>query len=290
MTVALITICASIFLGNELAPKQTMEFLHGTLGVGDDRIYGGAVWGLLTSAFVHFEVFHIAFNMYWLWVIGSQFEAELGPWWLIAFVVLTAFVSSAIQLFLGTGGVGFSGAGYALFAFCYITRGTYRRFDIVACDQNAMGFGGWAVLCIVLTYAHVMNVGNGAHIGGAAIGLALGGLVVFPKERFLMAAAVGGLCAAAVVALMWNPNSRAWVAHRAIDAHKAGKWARAESYYRRYEDLGGDIEWADANIAEMLGQQQSWEKYRVVLERIRLTDPETASELDQMFPKAKSTR
>ena len=39
---------------------------------------------MLTSAFLHGSVLHIAFNMYALWILGQYLEAALGRWRFIA--------------------------------------------------------------------------------------------------------------------------------------------------------------------------------------------------------------
>ncbi|MHC4860976.1 MAG: rhomboid family intramembrane serine protease, partial [Planctomycetota bacterium] len=41
-------------------------------------IWDGGWWALLTSAFVHIEIWHLAFNVYWLWVLGSRLERTIG--------------------------------------------------------------------------------------------------------------------------------------------------------------------------------------------------------------------
>src|SRR5215472_12791374 len=47
-------------------------------------------WRLLTSTLPHRDLFHIAFNVYWLWVFGTLIEEVLGHVWLLAIMVLLA--------------------------------------------------------------------------------------------------------------------------------------------------------------------------------------------------------
>ena len=41
-------------------------------------VAGGAYWRLLTSAFLHVEIWHLAINMFSLWVLGPPLERLLG--------------------------------------------------------------------------------------------------------------------------------------------------------------------------------------------------------------------
>ena len=41
-------------------------------------VANGDWWRLITSAFLHANLLHIAFNMYFLWFVGSAVETALG--------------------------------------------------------------------------------------------------------------------------------------------------------------------------------------------------------------------
>ena len=59
-----------------LSADQATCTSHGATwmpGVAD-----GAWWQLMTSAFTHVEVLHIAFNMFALYVLGPQLEMVIG--------------------------------------------------------------------------------------------------------------------------------------------------------------------------------------------------------------------
>jgi membrane associated rhomboid family serine protease len=65
-------------------------------------------WQLLTYAFLHGSVMHIAFNMYGLWLFGSEIEKLIGRrnfFWLYFASVLTA---AALQLLV----INFTGSVY----------------------------------------------------------------------------------------------------------------------------------------------------------------------------------
>ena len=81
------------------------------------EIFQGRWIALITSAFVHLEIMHIFFNMYWLYFLGPVVEKEFGSVNFLAFIIGTAFVSSGWQMMGGTTGIGFSGVGYAMIGF-----------------------------------------------------------------------------------------------------------------------------------------------------------------------------
>src|SRR5688500_18062279 len=43
-----------------------------------NSIWEGDYWALVTSAFVHLALWHLVFNVYWLWVLGSHMERAIG--------------------------------------------------------------------------------------------------------------------------------------------------------------------------------------------------------------------
>jgi membrane associated rhomboid family serine protease len=67
------------------------------------EVYHGQVWRLLTYAFLHFDIWHILFNMLFLWWFGSDMEDLLGPREFLAFYLMAAFL----------GGIGFMLTGLA---------------------------------------------------------------------------------------------------------------------------------------------------------------------------------
>jgi membrane associated rhomboid family serine protease len=63
LTLIACAICALVFLGlfNEPNPNS-WETLAKYGCYPSAKIYGGPVWGFITSAFVHVELWHVAFN------------------------------------------------------------------------------------------------------------------------------------------------------------------------------------------------------------------------------------
>ena len=223
--------------------------------VSEMAIFRGAYWGQVTMAFVHQEIIHLAFNVYWLWILGGALERRIGsiPW--LVFVLTAAFVSSGVQLASGENGIGMSGVGYALFGFGWMTRRRFAEFARLVNDKTVQMFIGWGIFCVVATYAHFLNVANLAHLGGLLFGAAVGGMIGFPKYRWAQALGLTALFAVAVGSLVWNPRSVDWVSEAAYNAAKRHDYPTAIRYCQQVIQMGGNEEWAYTVLASIYEQQ-----------------------------------
>ncbi|MBK9246490.1 MAG: rhomboid family intramembrane serine protease [Burkholderiales bacterium] len=59
---------------------------------------GFAPWQLLTYALLHGGLLHLAFNMYGLWMFGSELERLWGPRRLLQYYVVSVLVAGLVQL------------------------------------------------------------------------------------------------------------------------------------------------------------------------------------------------
>ena len=131
-------------------------------------------WRLLTPALFHVDLIHLLFNLYWLWVFGSQVEGEFGPGRTLGIYVLLAIGSATAEQAVFFGGVGLSGVGYGLFGLLWVLSRTEPRFRDAIDRQTIQLLVGWFFLCIVLTVANVWKVANVAHGAGFVLGGLLG--------------------------------------------------------------------------------------------------------------------
>jgi GlpG protein len=246
-------------------------------------LFQGKPWGLIWGAFVHIDMLHLGFNLYWLWIIGGVFERRLGSGMWLGFVLLAAFVSSGVQFLSGATGIGLSGVVYALFGFEWVARSKYPEFSRVVTDRLAGFFVLWGIACVPLTYFNVLNVGNLAHLGGLMFGLLVGAMAVFPKHRALPAAGLALLAAVSVLPLFWNPLSSAWVAIRINEAVGERNWRAAEAGYRRYLEIKPDSAWAYRGLSEIYGYQQNKVKYEEAVRRLRDLDDATADRVMEQY-------
>lgn len=142
-------------------------------------IFSGDYWGLITSNFVHIKIWHIVFNLYWLWILGKKIEFETNKAFYVFFIISSALISSLAELaFSDATGIGLSGIGYALFGFLFIKSKTSEEFKNYLHKKTVYLFIFWLVLCVILTKTGVWKVGNAAHIGG----LLWGALVAYSSK------------------------------------------------------------------------------------------------------------
>lgn len=165
---ALVGLAAILFTGWHWAGHDVMRW---TL---DARAFHGEPWRLVTSAFPHAGIFHLGFNLYWLWVFGSRIEIAWGSIRTTALMAVLAAGSNMAEYAVLDGGIGLSGVGYGLFGLVWVLEKRDSRFHGAIDRRTTEVFVGWFFLCIVLTAAKVMGVANFAHAAGWALGVLIG--------------------------------------------------------------------------------------------------------------------
>jgi membrane associated rhomboid family serine protease len=117
-------------------------------------------WRLVSSAFLHANILHIAFNMYLLYLLGMMLEPAIGS---VRFAVIyfTALLAGAFGALFATATptLGASGAVFGLMGAAAIE----LRARGISVMQS--GIGGLIVLNLVLSFA-LANISVGDHIGG----------------------------------------------------------------------------------------------------------------------------
>src|SRR5919109_906396 len=109
----------------------------------------GDYWRIVTNGFVHVGIFHLAFNMLALWILGSLLEPALGRlrFGLVYFVSLLAGSFGALLLEPTQPTVGASGAIFGLMGAAFVVM---RNRGI---NPMESGLGMWLVLNLVITFA-----------------------------------------------------------------------------------------------------------------------------------------
>lgn len=156
----------------------------------------GEYYRMLTSAFLHAGLMHLGFNMFALYLFGSQVESILGIPRFVGLYLLAALGGSAASLFFSAPNQFSLGASGAVF-------GIFGAYFVLARDRglDTSQVGGLIVINLILG-AVVPQIDNAAHIGGLVTGAAVAGVYAWAGRLRGTAgplAMAGGLAAVAAV-------------------------------------------------------------------------------------------
>ena len=132
----------------------------------------GEWWRMFTGGFLHAGFIHLAFNMFLLWMLGSQLERLLGP---TSYLILYfgSLLSGALGVMLLDPlalTVGASGAVFGLMGATVV----YQLRRGVSPWSN--GIGTLLIINLIFTFARP-NISVGGHLGGLLGGLLIGWLI-----------------------------------------------------------------------------------------------------------------
>lgn len=83
-------------------------------------IRNGEVWRIFTPAVLHYDIFHLLFNMIWLALLGLQLEERIGVFRMLLFILIVAALSNTAQYLMGGANfMGFSGVIAAMLTFIW---------------------------------------------------------------------------------------------------------------------------------------------------------------------------
>jgi membrane associated rhomboid family serine protease len=140
----------------------------------------GEWWRMVSSAFLHSGLLHLAMNMAALWILGSQLERVLGPARFVSVYVASLFAGSFGVLLVDPNAptVGASGAVFGLMGLAVVIQ---RASGI---NPWASGIGGLILINVIITFT-IPAISIGGHIGGLIGGLIAGGFTVEAMRRRL---------------------------------------------------------------------------------------------------------
>jgi membrane associated rhomboid family serine protease len=128
-------------------------------------VANGDWWRLITSAFLHANLIHIAFNMYFLWFVGTAVENALGRGRFLA-VYLISGLSGAAGALVFTPTSPTVGASGALFGILGVAVILERQRNYVL-GGSALGL---VLINLILSFS-ISNISVGGHIGGLIGGI-----------------------------------------------------------------------------------------------------------------------
>lgn len=158
----------------------------------------GAYWQLITSAFTHVDVWHIAFNMLALWVLGPQLEAAIGRVRFLALYLLSALAGSTAVYWLAAENgatLGASGATFGLMGALLVI-----AFKVGGDVRQIMT---WIGINVVITVLGSQFISWQAHLGGLLGGMAIAAILVYaPRTRRTQVQALGLVGLTALLAVL----------------------------------------------------------------------------------------
>jgi membrane associated rhomboid family serine protease len=166
---------------------------------------------LVTAAFLHGSVLHIVFNMYALYLLGTQLEAALGRVRFLALFFVCAIGGNTLSYVVhgGDGGMVHDSQGYLIyghqaFSFGASTAifGFFAAYYLIArrlrVNTNQILIVVGINLAITFTLSAIDKWG---HIGGLATGLLLGLLYAYVPPRRVALQAAGTVAVLALLVL-----------------------------------------------------------------------------------------
>ena len=125
---------------------------------------------IITAAFTHYDIFHLLFNMYALYVIGSQIESFFGKKKYIIIYLFSIITSSLMSItFMPNNGasLGASGAIFGLFGSLIYFGYHYRLYLGTVLRSQVIPL----IIFNLLLGFMITGVDNAAHIGGLIGGI-----------------------------------------------------------------------------------------------------------------------
>ncbi len=190
-------------------------------------VLDGQWWRLVTAAFLHGGIVHLAFNMLGLWEAGKQLCRLLGNGQFVLVYLASALAGGAASLHYAAQSsvsVGASGAVFGVLGALLAASWHYRAHVPAASRRRLwMGLGFFVAYSLLHGFGQ-QNVDNAAHVGGLACGALLGLVLLAPfdphapaRHRFgraalagvVTACSVGYAVAATPLPLVWHAQNYA---------------------------------------------------------------------------------
>lgn len=197
VTYALIAANVAVFVLMQIA-SRTLQY---KLSLYPVAVAGGQYYRLLSSAFMHYGIIHILFNMWALYVLGPPLEEHLGRLRFAALYLLSALGGSVVVYLFSPLNAATAGASGAIFGLFGATLVAARRLNL-----DVRWLIGLIVINLVITFS-VPGISWQGHLGGLITGAAVAAAYVYaPRaQRTLIQAGFSiGLLALFFVLISWR--------------------------------------------------------------------------------------
>ncbi|MGL4831900.1 MAG: rhomboid family intramembrane serine protease, partial [Propionibacteriaceae bacterium] len=139
-------------------------------------VHNGAPWQVITAAFTHVEIWHIAFNMIALYQLGPVVESMLGRARFLAVYLGSAITGALLVSWLSSSWtLGASGAIFGLMAALLII--VYKRGG----DLRSVLI--WLGVNAIVTVLGASGISWQGHLGGFLGGLALTAIITYAPKK-----------------------------------------------------------------------------------------------------------
>lgn len=177
-TLGLIALCVLVAFAELISQRVGASLVFAPI-LGDVQPYR-----FLGSAFLHSGFWHLLFNMYALWLIGSALEPIIGRARFLAIYLLSAIAGNvAVLLTADPSGqswiratAGASGAVFGVFGALFLL---VRHFGSDATSLLVV-----LVANLALGFIPGMNISWQSHVGGLVMGAALMGLMMTGRTQW----------------------------------------------------------------------------------------------------------
>ncbi|MBI3214382.1 MAG: rhomboid family intramembrane serine protease [Mycobacterium sp.] len=203
VTYALIAVNVVMFI-----LQTSSATLERQLTLWPPAVADGELYRLFTSAFLHYSVTHILFNMWALYVVGPPLERWLGRSRFTALYVLSALGGAVLVYLLSplnSATAGASGAIFGLFGATFVV-GKRLNLDVKwVIGLIAINLA----ITFVLPAVSSQNISWQGHVGGLITGAVVAWAYAYAPQRNRMAIHVGasvGLALLFVVLVWWRTH------------------------------------------------------------------------------------
>jgi membrane associated rhomboid family serine protease len=163
-----------------LEPKlRSLGILSSLTANSQDIFVHGHVWQLLTATFLHADIYHIGWNMLFLWMVGKEMESLYGTRDFVALYLAAAVVSTLgwAAFDFASGGHGqMLGASGAVMAVVVIYALYYPHREILLFFVIPVSMWLLVVIYLLIDAYKLLNDGQfgsvavASHLSGAAYG------------------------------------------------------------------------------------------------------------------------
>jgi GlpG protein len=184
LTISIMILSVLVFALTRLGekPEQALGlFISTTYELTNVR--EGQVWRLVTPVFIHFTVWHLVMNLFWILDLGAAMERALGTLRMFLLFVGLAVFSNLFQFYVNLPPVfvrgpafgGLSGVVFGLIGYTWIRGRLDPGYGLALSSSTVILSIIWFFWCIVSSHSGFVGAyANGAHAGGLLMGMLLG--------------------------------------------------------------------------------------------------------------------